>query len=157
MTTKITLRGLASGIRRHPGWALAAAGSLLAASVLTGTSMASATPEPRLALSLAQQQAAPAADINPNFANGLNGQVVKTFKGETKLKAQPGIDGCDHNYGSGSLNLCVPWQIPVPHAQACAFLRGNGYPPLTVYGTDRQHLDTNHDGIACDAGDVGVK
>jgi hypothetical protein len=157
MIRKITLRGAASGIRRHPGWAVAAAGSLLAVSVLTGTSMASATPEPRLALSLAQLHAAPAPDINTNFASGLGGQVVKSHKGETNFKAFAGDDGCDHNYGNGNVGVCVPWVIPVPHGQACAFLLGNGYGALKVYGTDRQHLDTNHDGIACDSGDVGVK
>jgi hypothetical protein len=156
MTTKITLRGVAAGIRRHPGWAAAAAGSLLAASVLTGTTMASATPEPTLALSLAQSHAAPAPDINSNFAGSRQG-YVRMYKGEAMVKARPGLDGCDRDYGNGNPNVCVPWVIPVPHSQACAFLLGNGYGALKVYGTDRQHLDTNHDGIACDAGDLGVK
>jgi hypothetical protein len=155
MTTKITLRGVASGVRRHPGWAVAAAVPLLAASVLAGTTMASATPEPRLALSLAQLRAAPAPDIIGNFASGI--KAVKLYKGEAMQKARPGNDGCDHDYGSGNVNVCVPWQIPASPGKACAWLLGNGYPALTVYGTDRQHLDTNHDGIACDAGDTGVK
>jgi hypothetical protein len=155
MTKKITLRGVASGIRRHPGWAVAAAGSLLAVSVVTGTSMASATPEPRLAVSLAQLNAAPAPDINTSVGTGL--KSVKLYKGEAQPKSLQGIDGCDHNYGDGDVNMCVPWQIPAAPGTACAWLKGNGYPALKVYGTDRQHLDTNHDGIACDAGDLGVK
>ncbi len=155
MTIKITLRGVASGVRRHPGRAAVVAVPLLAASVLTGTTMASATQEPRLALSLAQLHAAPAQDINTNFASGLQGQVVKLHKGEAKLQARMGDDGCDHNYGAP--DVCVPWQIPAPRGKACAFLLANGFHALTVYGTDRQHLDTNHDGIACDAGDAGVK
>lgn len=157
MITKITLRGVASGIRRHPGRAAAVAISLLAASVLTGTTMASATPEPRLAVSLTQLNAAPAQDINGTFADGLQGQVVKLHKDMAKLQARMGDDGCDHNYGNGNPNVCVPWQIPAPHGKACAFLLANGFTALTVEGTDRQHLDTNHDGIACDAGDAGVK
>ena len=157
MTHKISLRGVGSGIRRHPGRAAAVAVPLLAASVFTGTTMASATPEPRLALSLAQLNAAPGADINTTFASGLSGQVVKTHKDQAKLQARMGDDGCDHNYSDGNVNACVPWQIPAPPGKACAFLLGNGYPALKVVGTDRQHLDTNHDGIACDAGDAGVK
>lgn len=155
MSTKITLRGAASGIRRHPGRAAAVAVPLLAASVFTGTTMASATPEPRLAVSLAQLHAAPGADVNGQFASGLSHQVVKAGRGAAKFRARMGDDGCDHNYGSG--DTCVPWQIPVSHGKACSWLLANGFSALKVYGTDRQHLDTNHDGIACDAGDTGVK
>jgi hypothetical protein len=157
MTAKITLRGVVSGIRRHPGRAAAICAPLLAVSVFAGTTAASAHPEPKLALSLAQLNAAPAQDINTNFASGLGGQVVHVGKNATKFKATAGDDGCDHHYSNGNATLCVPWVIPAPSGQACAWLLSNGYPALTVYGRDRQHLDTNHDGIACDAGDAGVK
>jgi hypothetical protein len=63
-----------------------------------------------------------------------------------------GIDGCDHDYGT--FNQCVPLTYPAGVTSRCAWLLAHGFGPLKVVGTDREHLDTDHDGVACDAGDL---
>jgi hypothetical protein len=157
MTMNNPLRNLSPAIRRHPRRTAAILGvPLLAASVITGSTMASAHPKPSLAVSLAQLHATAAPDIHTNFSQNLPGPVVKHVKDLAKFRAHPGDDGCDHDYGNGNVNVCVPWQIPAKSGQACAWLKSHGYPALQVTATDRQHLDTNRDGIACDAGDLGV-
>ena len=127
---------------------------LVAASVFTGTTVASAHPEPRLAVSQAELNAAPAPLVR-SFNSPLNGKREAVYKHARRMRLGWNVDGCDHDYGTP--NQCVPWKIPVSTGRtACAWLKANGFGQVRVYGRDRQHLDTNQDGIACDAGDLGA-
>jgi hypothetical protein len=126
---------------------------LLAASVLTGTTVASAHPEPSLAVPKAALNAAPAPFVR-SFTSPLTGKRGAVYKHSRHIPIGWNVDGCDHDYGTP--NQCVPWKIPATAGPACAWLKANGFGPVRVYGRDRQHLDTNQDGIACDTGDLGV-
>ena len=139
-------------IRRHPGRTLAVCVPLVAVSVFTGTTMASAQPEATLAVSPSAASATP-APYEMNFDGGAvpagKTRVVKNR--DVPVKEPVNIDGCDHDYGTGS--QCVPWQIPASSPQAaCAWLKANGFGPLKVYGTNRQHLPENSAGYVCAAG-----
>jgi hypothetical protein len=61
------------------------------------------------------------------------------------------IDGCDHTYGAPT--QCVPYQFPPGVTDGCAWLTAHGFGPLAVHGADRLGLDSNHDNVACGAGD----
>jgi hypothetical protein len=63
------------------------------------------------------------------------------------LRIAANIDGCDHNYGAPT--QCVPWTFPAGTADKCGWLTEHGFAALKVVGTDRQHLDPDHDRIAC--------
>lgn len=141
-------RGILTGLRRHPRWAAAVAVPVLAASVITGTTMASARPEPTLPVSASALKAAPAQHVMKY--GHLAGEKVYT-KGHAKaVKESWHVDGCDHDYGTA--NQCVPWSVPGATPQAkCAWLQSNGFGPLTVPGTNRQHLPENAAGVACPA------
>jgi hypothetical protein len=136
-----------TGIRRHPGRALAACVALAAVSVFTGTTVASAHPAPTLAVSKAELHAAPAPLVD-NFDTNLTGAHVKAYKHAYAVPVQWNVDGCDHDYGQPG--QCVPWEIPAstPRA-ACAWLKSNGFGPLKVYGTNRQNLPENAQGYVC--------
>ncbi len=176
MTTKTVL----AAIRRRPGRALAVCVPLLAASVFTGTTVASAHPEPRLAVSQAELNAAPAPFVR-TFTSPLTGKREAVYKHARRMPLGWNADGCDHDYGTkdqcvpwkipasagttgagttgaacGWLNQCVPSKVPGTAGAACEWLQRNGFGPVRVSGRDRQNLDTNHDGIACDKGDLGV-
>jgi len=147
MNRSIKVRSALSGIRRHPVRAAAICVPLLAASVFTGSSMASATPEQTLAVSPAQLNATPAPHVLI-VDNQATGKVVTSTDGTTVPKETWNIDGCDHNYGAP--NECVPWTIPGSTSQAqCAWLSANGFGALKVYGTNRQNLPENAEGYAC--------
>jgi hypothetical protein len=138
-------------IRRHPGRTLAVCVPLVAVSVFTGTTMASAQPEATLAVSPSAASATPAPYVM-NFGDGTPGKtrVVKN-KSDAPIKEPVNIDGCDHNYGTPG--QCVPWQIPASSPQAaCAWLKANGFGPLKVYGTNRQSLPENSAGYVCATG-----
>jgi hypothetical protein len=157
-TAMKTMRAFAAavlaGVRRRPLRAVAICVSLLAASVFTGTTVASAHPEPRLAVSQAELNAAPAPFVR-SFNSPLTGKRAAVYKHPRHIHVGWNVDGCDHDYGTP--NQCVPWKIPASSGQAaCAWLKANGFGPVRVYGRDRQHLDSNQDGIACDAGDLGA-
>lgn len=137
------VRGTLTMVRRHPVLASAVGLSLIGASVFTSQSMASATPEPTLAVSSSALNAAPAPDVQV-FDNGLTAHVAKAP--HTVNLAHP--DGCDRNYGNAS--QCVPWTIPAANPTAdCAWLRSNGFGPLKVVGTNRQNLPENSEGYVC--------
>lgn len=73
----------------------------------------------------------------------------------TARPAAPALDrhvtGCDPDYGTAA--QCVPWTVPGASPQAkCAWLRSNGFGPLQVAGTNRQHLTENARGYACASG-----
>ena len=138
-------------IRRHPGRTLAVCVPLVAVSVFTGSTMASAQPEATLAVSPSAASAAPAPYV-PSFDSGTapKTRIVKN-KRNIPVKEPVNIDGCDHDYGAPG--QCVPWQIPASSPQAaCAWLRANGFGPLKVYGTNRQHLPENSAGYVCATG-----
>ncbi len=136
-----------TGIRRHPGRALAACAALAAVSVFTGTTVASAHPAPTLAVPQAALHAAPAPLVH-NFDTGLTGAHVKGYGHAYAVPVPWNVDGCDHDYGQA--DQCVPWKIPAPTPQAaCGWLQSNGFGPLKVYGTNRQHLPENAHGYVC--------
>jgi hypothetical protein len=149
MNLNTTTRSAFGVVRRHPARAVAIGVPLLVAvSVLTGTTMASARPEATLAVPAAALNAAPAPHVLP-FDNDLpkTGAVVKL----TPVKIAFNEDGCDHDYGSP--NECVPWQIPGSTTAAqCAWLKSMGFGTLKVYGTNRQHLPENAQGYVCASG-----
>ncbi|MEU4219701.1 hypothetical protein AB0F10_30685, partial [Actinoplanes sp. NPDC026623] len=58
------------------------------------------------------------------------------------------VDGCDHNYGT--ITQCVPWTFPAGTADRCAWLTAHGFEELRVAGGDRQKLDEDGNGVACD-------
>ena len=142
-------RSIFTGVRNHPWWTAAVAVPVLAASVFTGTTMASARPQPMLAVPASALKAAPAAHIMV-FGSGSGAKKIYP-RGHAKSVKEPwNLDGCDHDYGTA--NQCVPWAIPGPTAQAkCAWLKSNGFGPLSVPGKNRQHLPENAAGDACPA------
>jgi hypothetical protein len=138
-------------IRRHPGRTLAVCVPLVAVSVFTGSTMASAQPEATLAVSPSAASASPAPYVM-TFDGGTPAKtrIVKN-KRDVPVKEPVNIDGCDHDYGAPG--QCVPWQIPASSPQAaCPWLRANGFGPLKVYGTNRQHLPENSAGFVCATG-----
>jgi hypothetical protein len=142
-------RSVLTGVRNHPWWAAAVAVPVLAASVVTGTTMASAGPQPTLAVSASALQAKPSAHVM-NFAAAPGAKRMHPHGDGKGIKESWHIDGCDHDYGTA--NQCVPWKIPGATVQAkCAWLQAHGFGPLSVPGTNRQHLPENAEGHACPA------
>jgi len=144
-------KDLFGAIRRHPGRTLAVCVPLVAVSVFTGTTMASAQPEASLAVSPSQSSATPAPYV-PSFGGSVPAGRTRVLKNrDVPIKEPVNIDGCDHDYGSPG--QCVPWQIPASSPQAaCAWLKANGFGPLKVYGTNRQNLPENSAGYVCATG-----
>jgi hypothetical protein len=61
------------------------------------------------------------------------------------------FDGCDHSYGE--ISQCIPSTFPgglTSPAQKCKWLAGHGLPHPKVLGNDSQHLDADHNKVACD-------
>jgi hypothetical protein len=58
------------------------------------------------------------------------------------------VDGCDRNYGRRV--QCIPVAFPGDARDKCAWLRAHAYQTVPVVGKDRQHLDADRNGIACD-------
>jgi hypothetical protein len=58
------------------------------------------------------------------------------------------IDGCDRDYGTAA--QCIPLVLPPGITDRCAWLRAQGYLPLTVTGRDTLRLDPDGDHLACD-------
>jgi len=147
MNLNTTTHSAFSAVRRHPLRAVAICVPLLAASVIAGSSMASATPTPTLAVVAGAANAAPPADVQI-VDNNLpkTGAVVKT----APVKILWNEDGCDHDYGTS--NMCVPWTIPGATTEAkCSWLTAHGFVDLTVAGTNRQDLPVNAQGYVCAA------
>ncbi|MDH6109390.1 hypothetical protein P3T36_000162 [Kitasatospora sp. MAP12-15] len=130
-----------------------AAGLAVALTLPTGSAQSHPAPPGQ-----ARQQR-PAPHIM-DFAQGLPVQARQQARpaAGTPVRIQAGADGCDHAYGD--ISVCVPWTLPADAGTApgdgCRWLLAHGYPALAVHGRDRLHLDTNHDGTACDHGDAGV-
>jgi hypothetical protein len=146
MNQNSKVRIVMATVRRHPvGTAAIGIPVLVAASVLTGTTMASAGPEATLAVPAAALHAAPAQHVMI-FDNHLpkTGAVVKLSP--TKITWHE--TGCDADYGTP--NQCVPWTIPGSTGAArCAWLKSMGFGPLKVAGTNRQDLPENAAGYVC--------
>ena len=149
MNYRLNGRSVLASVRNHPRWAAAIAVPVLAVSVVTGTTMASARPRPTLAVSASSLQAKPAAHIM-DFGSAPASKQIHP-KGHAKSIPEPwNIDGCDHDYGTP--NQCVPWTVPGATTQAkCAWLQSHGFGPLAVPGKNRQHLPENAKGDACPA------
>ncbi|HTR95325.1 MAG TPA: hypothetical protein VMI73_26635 [Trebonia sp.] len=145
MNRKLLGRSILTGVRNHPWWTAAVTVPVVAASVLTGTTMASARPQPTLAVSASALRAAPKQHI---MSFGSGGKKVYT-RGHSKSVAESWhADGCDHDYGAP--NQCVPWSIPGATPQAkCAWLKSNGFGALKVYRTNRQQLPEDGAGYVC--------
>jgi hypothetical protein len=149
MNRKTKMYSVLAGVRRHPARAAAICVPLVAASVFTGTTMASARPEATLAVPAAALNAAPSQHVML-FDNDLSSQPAKKVKLVTP-KIAWNIDGCDHDYGAP--NVCVPWSVPGATPQAkCAWLSSNGFSEIKVYGTNRQDLPENPQGYVCASG-----
>jgi hypothetical protein len=115
------------------------------------------TQEPPTRLSAAESPAAKQteAPVVKPYATKLSGH---TFGAEpevpaAKRKKDPAGagDSCDHNYGR--VPVCVPWDFPEgirTPADKCAYLKNHGIRTVPVTGKDRQGLDADRNGIACD-------
>jgi hypothetical protein len=146
MNLNRAMNSVVTGIRRHPWRAAAICVPVVAVSVFTGTTVASARPQPVLAVPASAFSAAPAAHVL-TFGKDANKVVTNVKPGAVQVKEPWNVDGCDHDYGTP--NQCVPWTIPVPAGKACAWLQSMGFGPLQVVGTNRQHLPENAQGYAC--------
>jgi hypothetical protein len=149
MNENTRVRSALAAVRRHPARAVAIGVPLLVAvSVLTGTTMASAGPEARLAVPATAVNAAPAQHVML-FDNDLPSQPAKVKLVTPKVAWN--VDGCDHDYGTP--NQCVPWQIPGSTSAArCAWLESMGFGAIKLYGTNRQDLPENAEGYVCASG-----
>jgi hypothetical protein len=149
MNRNSRVRSALAAVRRHPARAAAIGVPLVvAASVFTGATMASAGPEATLAVSRAALNAAPAQHVMI-FDNDLPSQSAKVRPVAPKVAWNE--DGCDHDYGTP--NQCVPWKIPGSTGAArCAWLESMGFGAVKVYGTNRQDLPEYGQGYVCAAG-----
>jgi len=145
----MNLKSVLARVRTGPALATAALIALITAGItvlaLTTTVPAHASP--------AVKRPTPAPHIL-NFANKLSGARIKLPTGPTHVAVPWNVDGCDHAYGTA--NQCVPWTIPGRAANRCHWLAAHGFGKLKVRGTDRLHLDTNGDRMACNKGDAGT-
>jgi len=118
------------------------------------------SPSPGLSPGLSPPRSAPMTGVGPSFAAAAE-PFVQTFANQpgvrplpklpsptAVLHQPPNIDGCDHDYGERT--QCVPWTFPPGVTDKCAWLTAHGFSAVRVVGKDRQHLDPDGDGIACD-------
>jgi hypothetical protein len=150
MSVNTTARGAFSAVRRHPARAAAVCAPLLAAGILYGATMASASPIPTLAVSAAALRAAPAPHVLL-FGNDRSAPAPAPAARPSAPALGWHVTGCDADYGTAG--QCVPWTIPGSTSQSkCAWLRSNGFGPLRVVGTNRQDLAENARGYVCAPG-----
>ncbi|MEU4619703.1 hypothetical protein AB0G04_06960 [Actinoplanes sp. NPDC023801] len=107
------------------------------------------TPERAARVAKPARQATPAPFVQ-TFAGqpGIPRQKPKR-KPTAPVKVPPAVDGCDRNYGT--IATCVPVRFPAGVTDKCVWLREHGFEDLKVVGQDRQKLDPERNGIACDA------
>lgn len=67
---------------------------------------------------------------------------------KTTVNVTPNVDGCDHNYGTKT--QCIPLTFPDGVTDKCRWLKEHDFTAVLVAGEDRQKLDSDHDGTACD-------
>jgi hypothetical protein len=140
-------RSALGGVRNHPWRVAVVAVPVVAASVIAGTTMASARPEPTLAVSHSALAANPAPHVL-TFADGTTGKKIAAKGTATSIPEPVHIDGCDHNYGA--VNQCVPWTVPGSTPQAkCTWLAAHGLGPLVLAGENRQDLPESAEGYIC--------
>jgi hypothetical protein len=66
----------------------------------------------------------------------------------TPVRVAPTVDGCDHNYGARG--QCIPVTYPEGTTSRCAWLHDHGFDAVKVVGADRQKLDPDKNGVACE-------
>ena len=143
-----------SSLRKRPRRTAVIIAPLVAVTaIFAGATASGAHDAPHLAISAKAGAERPAPYVH-DFAGGLRDKPLRNGTGPHHVAVAWNVDGCDHDYGA--VSQCVPWKIPAPAGQRCQWLSAHGFGPLKVYGRDRQNLDTNHNGIACDTGDNGV-
>jgi hypothetical protein len=113
-----------------------------------GTGTGAATPEKAAKATRPGKRATPAPFVQ-TFAGqpGITRQKPKR-KPTAPVKVAPAVDGCDRAYGT--IAHCVPLRFPEGVTDKCAWLRERGFKDLKVVGKDRQQLDPDRNGIACD-------
>ena len=149
MNRNTKVRSALAAVRRHPARAAAICVPLVAVSVFSGTTMASARPQATLPVAAGAVNAAPAQHVML-FDNNLSGPAADAKPKTPKVAWN--VDGCDHDYGSP--NQCVPWQIPGSTGAArCAWLESMGFGAVRVSGTNRQDLPEDAQGYACGPGE----
>jgi hypothetical protein len=99
---------------------------------------------------------APVAEKKPpaphilDQANHLTGHVHAKINSNTPHSVHKFVDGCDHNYGAGS--VCVPTTLPTG-AAGCAYLKDHHFSiPLAVKADDKS-IDPSGNSLACDTED----
>jgi len=147
----MSMRNVLVRMRRVPGHTVAIF-AIVAGGIIVGGATAAAHPEPSLLVPKSAVGTKPTPHIL-DFAQDLRGERLKLPAGPRRVPVPWNVDGCDHDYGT--VNQCVPWTVPASVGQRCQWLAAHGFSPLKVRGRDRQNLDSNHDGMACDKGDVG--
>jgi hypothetical protein len=64
-----------------------------------------------------------------------------------KVRVPATVDGCDRNYGEET--QCIPLKFPPDATDKCDWLKTHGFEHVLVAHIDRQKLDHDHDGVAC--------
>ena len=151
MNRNTKVRSALAGVRRHPARAAAIGVPLLvAASVLAGTTMASAGPEADA------RGRGGGAERGPGPARDALRQRPARRAGAGSSWSRPRSRGTwtAATTTTARANVCVPWTIPGATPQAkCAWLTSNGFTDLKVYGTDRQDLPEDAQGYVCASGE----
>lgn len=106
------------------------------------TSLASAASQPS---GVGQRTDTPAADVTGDHNHDTQPNDVY---GDSK-KTGIGTNGCYIDYGIQG-EQCLPAHAAMGGELTCDNVRSHDFPHgIKVTGTDRFHLDTNHDGTAC--------
>jgi hypothetical protein len=91
---------------------------------------------------------APAAPFVQRFAAQPGVRPLPPRRSPTaKVSVPANVDGCDHNYGEKT--QCIPARFPPDATDKCDWLKAHGFKTIRVVGTDRQKLDEDSDGVAC--------
>jgi hypothetical protein len=113
-----------------------------------GTAARPLTREPADVPRSAGTKQRPPSPFVQRFADqrGVKAQGPKKKTGPVKVAAT--VDGCDRNYGTEA--QCIPLVFPGKVADRCAWLRDHGFQEIKVAARDRQKLDADGNGVACD-------
>ena len=96
-----------------------------------------------------KKQPRPPAPFVQRFADqsGVKPLAPKKKTGPVEVAAT--VDGCDRNYGTKA--QCIPLVFPGKSPDKCGWLRDHGFREVKVAGRDRQRLDADRNGTACDS------
>jgi hypothetical protein len=137
-----------------PQWGTAAAGPVAASATLPTPGPSGGLPGESAATSADGGRAArpsphaPAAPFVQRFAAQPGVRPLAPRRSPTAtVSVRANVDGCDHNYGEKT--QCIPQQFPPDASDKCDWLTAHGFKSIRVVGTDRQNLDSDHDGVAC--------